>query len=63
MMKRFMPTGGVSPGNLPDFLGIPAVLACGGSWLTPADAIASGDYETITRLADEACAIAREVRG
>jgi len=60
---KFMPTGGVSPGNLPDFLGIPAVLACGGSWLTPADAITNGDYETITRLADEACAIAREVRG
>ncbi|MDH3267136.1 MAG: bifunctional 4-hydroxy-2-oxoglutarate aldolase/2-dehydro-3-deoxy-phosphogluconate aldolase, partial [Gammaproteobacteria bacterium] len=42
---RFMPTGGVSPGNLAEFLAIPAVLACGGSWLTPADAIASGDYE------------------
>ena len=55
---RFMPTGGVSPGNLAEFLAVPAVLACGGSWLTPAAAIAAGDYEQITELAREALAIA-----
>ncbi len=60
---KFMPTGGVSPGNLADFLAVPAVLACGGSWLTPADKIAAGDYDTITRLAAEAVAIARATRG
>lgn len=60
---KFMPTGGVSPGNLADFLAVPAVLACGGSWLTPADAIASGNYEKITTLAAEAVAIARTARG
>ena len=60
---RFMPTGGVSPGNLADFLSVPAVLACGGSWLTPADRIEAGDYEAITKLAGEAVAIARKARG
>ena len=60
---RFMPTGGVSPGNLAEFLAVPAVLACGGSWLTPADAIASGDYEQITKLAQEAVQIATQARG
>ena len=55
---RFMPTGGVSPTNLPEYLAVPAVLACGGSWLTPADAIASGDFATITKLAKDAIAIA-----
>ena len=55
---RFMPTGGVSPGNLAEYLAEPAVLACGGSWLTPAAAIAAGDYEQITKLAREALAIA-----
>lgn len=60
---KFMPTGGVSPGNLAEFLSIPAVLACGGSWLTPADRIAAGDYESITKLASEAVAIARKARG
>ena len=60
---KFMPTGGVSPGNLAEFLAVPAVLACGGSWLTPADAIAAGDYQKITELAAEAVAIARAARG
>lgn len=60
---RFMPTGGVSPGNLAEYLAVPAVLACGGSWLTPADAIASGDYDQITKLAQEAVRIATQARG
>ncbi|MGI9221452.1 MAG: bifunctional 4-hydroxy-2-oxoglutarate aldolase/2-dehydro-3-deoxy-phosphogluconate aldolase [Woeseiaceae bacterium] len=59
----FMPTGGVSTSNLRDYLANPAVLACGGSWLTPADAIENGDYKRITELAAEAVAIAKEVRG
>jgi len=60
---RFMPTGGVSAGNLADYLAVPAVLACGGSWLTPADAISAGDYERVTALATEAVSIARNARG
>ena len=60
---KFMPTGGVSPGNLADFLAVPAVLACGGSWLTPGDAIAAGNYDKITTLAAEAVQIARTARG
>ena len=59
----FMPTGGVSTANLKDYLQLPAVLACGGSWLTPAKAIADGDYDQITALASEALKIAKEVRG
>lgn len=59
---RFMPTGGIGPDNLADYLSIPAVLACGGSWLTPADRIAAGDYAAITALAAEAVTIARRAR-
>lgn len=59
---RFMPTGGVSPGNLAEFLAVPSVIACGGSWLTPKDAIAAGRFDEITTLAGEAIAIARTVR-
>jgi 2-dehydro-3-deoxyphosphogluconate aldolase/(4S)-4-hydroxy-2-oxoglutarate aldolase len=55
---KFMPTGGVSAKNLADFLAVPAVLACGGSWLTPDDAVAKGDFATVTKLAAEAVAIA-----
>ena len=56
---RFMPTGGVSAANLSEFLAIPSVLACGGSWLTPKDAIADGNFDTITQLAKEAISIAQ----
>lgn len=59
---RFMPTGGISAGNLADYLALPNVLACGGSWLTPGAAIQSGDYDAITCLAEEAVAIANRVR-
>ena len=51
---QFMPTGGVNPDNLLEYLSIPSVLACGGSWLTPKDAVKSKNYDTITRLAAEA---------
>lgn len=59
---RFMPTGGVSASNLADYLAIPSVLACGGSWLTPKAAIEAGDYQIITDLASEAVSIARKAR-
>lgn len=59
---RFMPTGGVSAANLAEFLALPSVLACGGSWLTPKEAVAAGDYSQITKLASEAVAIASQAR-
>ena len=59
---QFMPTGGVSAANLHEFLALPSVIACGGSWLTPADAIAADDYNAITELAREAVAIAQTAR-
>ncbi len=58
---KFMPTGGVSAGNLADFLALKSVAACGGSWLTPAAAIAEGNYDEVTRLAREAVEIAASV--
>ena len=59
----FMPTGGVSAANLADYLSLPSVIACGGSWLTPKSAIEQGDYAVITALAAEAVSIAKKVRG
>lgn len=60
---KFMPTGGVAAKNLAEYLAVPAVFACGGSWLTPADAVASGDFDRISNLAREAVGIAGDVRG
>jgi 2-dehydro-3-deoxyphosphogluconate aldolase/(4S)-4-hydroxy-2-oxoglutarate aldolase len=53
----FCPTGGLTPQNAPDFLALPNVKVCGGSWLTPADAVAAGDWARITQLAREAQAL------
>ena len=58
---QFCPTGGVSPENLQDFLKLPNVAMAGGSWLTPADALATGDWARITKLAREASALAAQV--
>lgn len=58
---QFCPTGGVSPENLQDFLKLPNVAMAGGSWLTPADALAAGDWARITKLAREASALAAQV--
>ncbi|MGB3806903.1 MAG: bifunctional 4-hydroxy-2-oxoglutarate aldolase/2-dehydro-3-deoxy-phosphogluconate aldolase [Erythrobacter sp.] len=59
---RFMPTGGIDAGNLHEYLALPHVLACGGSWLTPKDAVAQGDYAALTKLAREALSIAKDTR-
>lgn len=48
---KFCPTGGVTPHNAPDFLALPNVVCVGGSWLVPAQALASGDWACLTRLA------------
>lgn len=53
----FCPTGGISLATAPDFLALPNVKVCGGSWLTPADAVDSGDWARITKLAREAQAL------
>jgi 2-dehydro-3-deoxyphosphogluconate aldolase/(4S)-4-hydroxy-2-oxoglutarate aldolase len=53
----FCPTGGLTPQNAPEFLALPNVKVCGGSWLTPADAVAAGDWARITQLAREAQAL------
>jgi len=59
---EFMPTGGVSATTLPEYLAVPAVLACGGSWLTPSSDIETGEFNKITYLAKEALVIAGQAR-
>jgi 2-dehydro-3-deoxyphosphogluconate aldolase/(4S)-4-hydroxy-2-oxoglutarate aldolase len=53
----FCPTGGISLETAPQFLALPNVKVCGGSWLTPADAVAAGDWGRITTLAKQAQAL------
>ena len=53
----FCPTGGITLASAPEFLALPNVEVCGGSWLTPADAVAAKDWARITTLAREASAL------
>jgi 2-dehydro-3-deoxyphosphogluconate aldolase/(4S)-4-hydroxy-2-oxoglutarate aldolase len=53
----FCPTGGITPETAPQFLALPNVRVCGGSWLTPADAVAAGEWSRITELARAAGAL------
>jgi 2-dehydro-3-deoxyphosphogluconate aldolase / (4S)-4-hydroxy-2-oxoglutarate aldolase len=56
---KFCPTGGLTLVNAPDSLGLPNVQCVGGSWLTPADAMAAGDWARITQLAQAASQLKR----
>ena len=53
-----MPTGGVDASNLHEYLAVPSVVACGGSWLTRPELVREGRFDEIERLACEAVAAA-----
>jgi 2-dehydro-3-deoxyphosphogluconate aldolase/(4S)-4-hydroxy-2-oxoglutarate aldolase len=53
----FCPTGGITLATAPQFLALPNVKVCGGSWLTPQDAVDAKDWARITQLAREATAL------
>lgn len=60
---KFMPTGGVNPGNVADYLAVPEIVCCGGTWIVPKDALAAGDYAAIEKLAADASALVKKLRG
>jgi len=55
---QFVPTGGVGPGNLADYLAIPAVAAVGGSWMVARERVKAGDFAGIQQLSADAVAAA-----
>jgi 2-dehydro-3-deoxyphosphogluconate aldolase/(4S)-4-hydroxy-2-oxoglutarate aldolase len=59
---RFIPTGGINAKNLPEYLALPNVVACGGSWMATGSMISQGHFDEIARKAAEARAIVRRVR-
>lgn len=59
---RLVPTGGISPDNLVDYLALDGVVACGGSWIAPKKLIASGDFQSIEDLAAAAVSIVSRAR-
>lgn len=59
---KLMPTGGISAANLKDYLSLPCVLCCGGSWITDQSLSLSGSFSKITALAQEARELAASLK-
>ena len=54
---QFCPTGGITINSAPDFLKLPNVPVCGGTWLTPKNLVQTKNWDEITRLAKEASSL------
>ncbi|WP_158258925.1 bifunctional 4-hydroxy-2-oxoglutarate aldolase/2-dehydro-3-deoxy-phosphogluconate aldolase [Photobacterium sp. NCIMB 13483] len=59
---QLMPTGGVTPLNLGEYLAIPQVIACGGTWIAPTKAITNHDWELIAGNVREVCAMIAQLK-
>ena len=59
---KFMPTGGIGPKNLKDYLSCDKIVCCGGSWMVKGDLIKAGRYDEIERLTKEAVEMAKAIR-
>lgn len=59
---RFMPTGGVSAGNLEKYLSCDKIVCCGGSWMVKGNLVKAGEFEKIRELTAEAAALVKKVR-
>ena len=60
---RFMPTGGVSTGNVEEYLSDPVIIACGGTWMVKPALFADGDFSKVEQTAREAMEVVAQVRG
>jgi 2-dehydro-3-deoxyphosphogluconate aldolase/(4S)-4-hydroxy-2-oxoglutarate aldolase len=58
----FVPTGGITASVLADYLAIPQVLACGGSWMVKPELLSAGSFDRVRSLAEEATAIVSRSR-
>ncbi|MFG1263339.1 bifunctional 4-hydroxy-2-oxoglutarate aldolase/2-dehydro-3-deoxy-phosphogluconate aldolase [Xanthobacter aminoxidans] len=59
---RFCPTGGIGPANAGDYLSLPNVVAVGGSWVVPSDAIRAGNFAKVRELAAAASQLKRAAK-
>ena len=62
-MMNFIPTGGVSMKNIGEYLAFKRVIACGGTWMAPADWIAAGDFDRIKDETAKAVAAVQTIKG
>ncbi len=59
---KFMPTGGINPENVREYLKYDRILACGGSWMVKGDLVKAGNFDRIEELTKEAVNIVKECR-
>ena len=59
----FMPTGGIGPDNVRDYLRYDRIVACGGSWMVNGALVKEGKFDEIEALVREAAQIVKEIRG
>jgi 2-dehydro-3-deoxyphosphogluconate aldolase/(4S)-4-hydroxy-2-oxoglutarate aldolase len=59
----FVPTGKIARADVPEYLALKNVLCVGGSWMTPADRVAAGDWAAISDLAGQAARLRRGAAG
>lgn len=54
---KFMPTGGVNPSNVKQYLALPSVIACGGTWMVPSELMDNEQWDDLARLVREVAGI------
>lgn len=59
---RFIPTGGIDTSNLAQYLKLPQVVACGGSWMVKPELIHAGEFSKVTQLAAETVTLIHQLR-
>jgi 2-dehydro-3-deoxyphosphogluconate aldolase/(4S)-4-hydroxy-2-oxoglutarate aldolase len=59
---KFIPTGGINPQNLAEYLRFPKVVACGGTWIAKSTLISEGKFDDILRNIREALEIVEKIR-
>ncbi len=60
---RFIPTGGINIKNLEDYLKMPQVIACGGTWIAKKDVISAGNWDEIRKNAADVVEVVKGIRG
>lgn len=61
-MMKFMPTGGINPQNVREYLAYDRIAACGGSWMVKNMMIENNEFDRIEELVKEAVEIVKESR-
>ncbi|MDY2629268.1 MAG: bifunctional 4-hydroxy-2-oxoglutarate aldolase/2-dehydro-3-deoxy-phosphogluconate aldolase [Lachnospiraceae bacterium] len=62
-MLKFMPTGGINPDNLKNYLEFSRIICCGGSWMVKGDLINNGKFDEIEALTRQAAELVKSIRG